>query len=290
MENHTSQVAVKIDHTVARLLGIWISCTLASGGGKEVWSFRKWITESAGRWDLRNREQLAKGAYRHRIDIAGEDDWIKAATTYLEEHPPPQYASTKEIKEGALIILKAMSTATELSMEKVLVNKAKPRLEWWNNRCSRAVTDLEDCNNPEERSAALGRLRSAIRGAKRSRGDDLCTKVTNPEAVFKFTNCHPTQDQARLLRDAFFPATAPPADSSSPLGIPLHPTRPHHGITVDEISRALNSASNTSAPGAFGTNYRLLKWLFNARPGLLWISTTPAWIMDSTPNAFATRL
>ncbi|KAF8692069.1 Reverse transcriptase (RNA-dependent DNA polymerase), partial [Rhizoctonia solani] len=234
--------------------------------------------------DTRNSE----GAYRHRIDIAGEDDWIKAATIYLEEHPPPQYTSTQEIEEGALIILKAMSTATELSMEKVLVNKAKPRLVWWNNQCSRAVTELEDCDNPEDRSAALGRLQSAIRGAKRSRGDNLCTKVTNPEAVFKFTNWYKgkreaplpplianglkatlPEDQARLLRDAFFPATAPPADSSSPLGIPLHPTRPHHGITVDKISRALNSASNTSAPGAFGTNYRLLKWLFSARPGII---------------------
>ncbi|GAB1528541.1 hypothetical protein RhiTH_011735 [Rhizoctonia solani] len=66
--------------------------------------------------DTRNPE----GAYQHRINIACEDDWIKAATTYLEEHPPPQYALTKEIKEGALIILKAMSTATKLSMEKVL--------------------------------------------------------------------------------------------------------------------------------------------------------------------------
>ncbi|KAF8757129.1 Reverse transcriptase (RNA-dependent DNA polymerase) [Rhizoctonia solani] len=160
--------------------------------------------------DTRNSE----GAYRHRIDIAGEDDWIKAATIYLEEHPPPQYTSTQEIEEGALIILKAMSTATNYPWRR------------------------------ETRSPATPLIANGL-------------KATLPE------------DQARLLWDAFFPATAPPADSSSPLGIPLHPTRPHHGITVDKISRALNSASNTSAPGAFGTNYCLLKWLFSARPGII---------------------
>ncbi|KAJ1299407.1 hypothetical protein OPQ81_011087 [Rhizoctonia solani] len=76
-------------------------------------------------------------------------------------------------------------------------------------------------------------------------------------------------DQAQLLRDAFFPAVAPPADSSSPLGIPLHTTRPHHRITETEIAQALNSSSNTSAPGAFGTNYRLLKWFYEAHPVLI---------------------
>ncbi|KAF8760888.1 hypothetical protein RHS01_00689 [Rhizoctonia solani] len=221
--------------------------------------------------DTRNSE----GAYRHRIDIAGEDDWIKAATIYLEEHPPPQYTSTQEIEEGALIILKAMSTATELSMEKVLVNKAKPRSY---GGTTNALGRLQSWKTAITRRIALQpldvyNLLSAV--PRDPVATTYARKLPTPKLSSSSQTATLPKDQARLLWDAFFPATAPPANSSSPLGIPLHPTRPHHGITVDEISRALNSASNTSAPGAFGQIIASSNGCSALARGLLWIFTTP---------------
>ncbi|KAJ1304840.1 hypothetical protein OPQ81_005974 [Rhizoctonia solani] len=220
-------------------------------------------------WSTPGDAQVSEGEFRFCIDTANQEDWAKAVMTAIEETPPPaQYASTQDIEEGALAILHAMSTATAQSMKKVPVNKTQPRARWWNDQCSQTAKELSTCHNPEDRSAALGRLRSAIRAARRSMGDEICSKAT-PENSQMDAQPPLPDDQAQLLRDAFFPAVAPPADSSSPLGIPLHTTRPHHRITETEIAQALNSLSNTSAPGAFGTNYRLLKWFYEAHPVLI---------------------
>ncbi|KAJ1305845.1 hypothetical protein OPQ81_010570 [Rhizoctonia solani] len=148
-------------------------------------------------WECSSRGTL--GSDHNCITWANEDKWTKAVLDHLENHPPPpQYLCELDIEEGALAILKAMSAATEQSMQKVPVNKALPRSPWWNDQCSQAVADLENCGNPDARSKALGHLRSAIRGARRSHGDKLCSKVASPEAMFKITNWYKGKCEAPL--------------------------------------------------------------------------------------------
>jgi hypothetical protein len=47
------------------------------------------------------------------------------------------------------------------------------------------------------------------------------------------------------------------------------PRRPFQRVTEDEIRRALSTTSNKSAPGPSGITYKLLKWTFDANPGLI---------------------
>lgn len=53
------------------------------------------------------------------------------------------------------------------------------------------------------------------------------------------------------------------------MDFPARPTRAHHRITHHEVAQALADSSNTSALGAFGSNYRLLKWVFEMHPELI---------------------
>jgi hypothetical protein len=47
------------------------------------------------------------------------------------------------------------------------------------------------------------------------------------------------------------------------------PRRPFLRITEDEVRQALSTTSNKSAPGPSGITYKLLKWTFEANPGLI---------------------
>jgi hypothetical protein len=45
--------------------------------------------------------------------------------------------------------------------------------------------------------------------------------------------------------------------------------RPFFCVTEDEVRQALSPTSNKSAPGPSGITYKLLKWMFEANPGLI---------------------
>jgi hypothetical protein len=47
------------------------------------------------------------------------------------------------------------------------------------------------------------------------------------------------------------------------------PQRPFYRVTEDEVRQALAHTSNKSAPGPSGITYKLLKWTFEANPGLI---------------------
>ncbi|KAF8702312.1 Reverse transcriptase (RNA-dependent DNA polymerase), partial [Rhizoctonia solani] len=221
---------------------------------------------------------------RFVIDMENQDKWIKAITRLLKENPPLQiYNSTEDIELGAWSILKAMSNATDCSMKLTKVHKRQLQAPWWNAACSDMVATLEHSVDSKSRSSALGHLRSTIRTARRNFADCICLQVS-PDNIFSLTKWSKGErhiplpplvmdgrtatipdDQALMLKSVFFPTTAPPVDMS-PLGIPVLATRAHHNITANKIASALSGASNKLAPGAFGLNYQLLKWLFESHP------------------------
>ncbi|KAJ1299446.1 hypothetical protein OPQ81_002694 [Rhizoctonia solani] len=76
---------------------------------------------------------------------------------------------------------------------------------------------------------------------------------------------HPVR-KAEHLAHQFFHDSSSPNISLEPLGVPSHPKHPFQPITTEEIIASLKQTSNRSAPGAFGMNYRLLKWAFYSQP------------------------
>lgn len=220
--------------------------------------------------------------YRYSIDSAFSEEWTAAFRTAIADVPPPQaYLTHNDCEMGSRAILEAMSLATSRTMKRVKVNRKGRRAAWWTPLCSEIVHELS--NNPfADRTQETLRLRSAIRSARRSHAQKVCEEVIGSD-VFRLTSwgsgsrpqrVPPLQfedrlvtdpaDQAKALRCAFFPTAPPDVAVNAPLGIRLYETHTHVPITEHEIGVALSASSNKSAPGAFGSNYRVLKWVFAA--------------------------
>ncbi|KAF8760160.1 Reverse transcriptase (RNA-dependent DNA polymerase) [Rhizoctonia solani] len=204
----------------------------------------------------------------HRpIDPKREDKWVEAYAKALKKFDLPEDPNTAEDADlitGA--ILEAMSTATIKTMpdgNKKKKGNGPPRSPWWNAECSGALNDLK--HNPENRTREQLRstLRGAIRRARRSHGDReapvLTAPIKSPNGGLTATHPH---HKAENLAKQFFPSIANPNISLHPLGIRAMTKRPFQEISTDEIANAIKCTSNKSSPGAFGSNYRLLKWAF----------------------------
>ncbi|KAG8696018.1 hypothetical protein FRC09_008793 [Ceratobasidium sp. 395] len=228
--------------------------------------------------------------FRFSIDAANRDAWIEEFASLLNTHPTPgSYQSREDLEAGALTILKAMSEATQKTMKRTKVGSGPPRAPWWDKNCSQALHDVKHAgNDPHVRLTTHARLRQAIRTARRTFANRVCSEISCAEDLFAVTGwasgrrssrmppisgpdgmAVTPNDQAQVFRATFFPSTPPDVDLQDDFGIHQRPIRAHSPITKCEIQAALNSSSNKSAPGAFGSNYRLLKWVFDYNPDLL---------------------
>ncbi|QRW07801.1 Reverse transcriptase (RNA-dependent DNA polymerase) [Ceratobasidium sp. AG-Ba] len=217
----------------------------------------------------------APPSFRFSIDVANRNAWVEEFTSYLETHPIPKtYQSRESLEAGALAILEAMSVATQNSMKRIQIGSSPPRAPWWDDNCSQALHDVKHAgNNPLTKFTTHARLRQAIRTARRKFADRICAEISCAEDLFAVTGwasgrrtsrmppisgphgmAVTPNDQARVFGAAFFPSSPPDVDLNDNFGIRQQP----HWIP-----------SNKSAPGAFGSNYRLLKWVFEHNPDLL---------------------
>lgn len=225
--------------------------------------------------------------YRYTIDGSLKDDWIDAFEVAIRNcNVPGAYTEPANCEEGALAILDAMANATASCMPRTKVGSTPPRAPWWDDNCNEAVRHIRDCDDSEAEEAVL-RLKQVIRTARRSYAARICAEISIPD-VWKLTSWsagkryskmppirlssgYTTDPEglAQAFQNAFFPSIHPEADCSSPLGVPSHPTHEHVEITHGEVAAALASSSNNSAPGAFGSSYRVLKWVFESSPEIL---------------------
>jgi ribonuclease HI len=228
----------------------------------------------------------ARPVYRFSIDNDNVEEWQQEFKKALASNPlPPEYVNPEDCQRGARSFLEAMSLATQGSMKKVRVDRNAKRPKWWDKDCHALVVSTRHSSGPGSRILRNRELRSCVRRARRKYADEVCRRAIEAKDVFALSNwgagkrtsrvppikldgrmVTEPEDQATALRSAFFPDVAPPVDAENPLGIPEHPQRPHLPITADEIANALATSSNTSAPGAHGSNYRLLKWAFHVHP------------------------
>ncbi|KAG9087494.1 hypothetical protein FRC06_002515, partial [Ceratobasidium sp. 370] len=154
-----------------------------------------------------------------------------------------------------------MSAATKTVMPRSRANGSPPRAAWWTSECSQVLKEVKANEDDETGRRLHAEMRAAVRRAKRSAASRICEEVT-VNNLFKLTGWY----AARTFQKQFFPQAPPPVDASDNMGIPERETRDHHSITESEVKSALDSSSNTSAPGAFGSNYRVLKWAFECKP------------------------
>ena len=155
---------------------------------------------------------------------------------------------------------------------------------WWSTTCSAALTAVQTAP-PAERCMASKAFNQIITQERRRWADEFLShttahklweatrwrhgrRTTRIPPLRKPDNsyAHAPEEVAPLLSSRFFPTTADSISPSHPDDPPPRPRRDWPPVTSDEISKALSSTSNSSAPGISGINYKLLKWAFAAAP------------------------
>ncbi|KAB5587878.1 Reverse transcriptase from mobile element jockey protein [Ceratobasidium theobromae] len=234
-----------------------------------------------------------------KISEENAERWIEEFECYMDLAGLPETVETIEDLENlAQHMLDAMSEATGRSMEtKTFTDKGR-RAPWWNDDCSNACDNLVRAKSESKPRSELKVLSShlwfCIRRAKRTFFDDIIKKAHQGEEASttnsiweinrwwrgrKVSNLPTLKrpdsslatsngQKAALFHSTFFPhiPCSPPATL-----LDTFPQRPRFSlppILESEIADSLALCHNRSAPGAFGTNYLLLKWAFEARPAL----------------------
>ncbi|QRV93494.1 Reverse transcriptase from mobile element jockey protein [Ceratobasidium sp. AG-Ba] len=231
--------------------------------------------------------------YQYSIDASREEDWIKSFNQAMISYEfSSNISDVDSCQRAALALLEAMSTATRETMPKTRVGNVAKRCPWWDDTCSLAVHNIVSYSQSDQYDqdtwiALKGELRRCIRAARRSHADRVTAEVSQCTDLWKLRNwssgkrynkmppirsnagyaTHP-REQSQIFINSFFPAVPPEVDMTVADCIPRRESRDHHPITESKISEALASSSNTSAPGAFGSNYRALKWAFKTKPAI----------------------
>ncbi|KAB5587979.1 Reverse transcriptase from mobile element jockey protein [Ceratobasidium theobromae] len=214
-----------------------------------------------------------------KISEENAERWIEEFECYMDLAGLPETVETIEDLENlAQHMLDAMSEATNRSMEtKTFTDKAKsdlrPLLElkslsshlWFCiKRAKRTFFDdiIKKAHQGEEASTtnSIWEINRWWRGHKVS---NLPT-LKQPDSSLAMSN----GQKAALFHSTFFPhiPCSPPATL-----LDTFPQKPQFSlppILESEIADSLALCHNRSAPGAFGTNYLLLKWAFEACPAL----------------------
>ncbi|KAB5587976.1 Reverse transcriptase from mobile element jockey protein [Ceratobasidium theobromae] len=221
------------------------------------------------------------------------EDWTAAFEhRVLELGLKSTITCPQEVEELASGLLSSCTWATEAVMESRPTQHKAPRAPWWNEDCSaacgRVVTAKEEGMDRNEIRARTSHLWYCIRKAKRSFFDEICSTarpdniwginqwyrgrksyglptLRGPDGTLATTNLA----KAELLHDTFFPYTPATPAGHAVEAMTQNPALSFPAISRGEIAANLASCSNKSAPGAHGSNYRVLRWAFAARGDLI---------------------
>ncbi|KAF8750082.1 Reverse transcriptase (RNA-dependent DNA polymerase) [Rhizoctonia solani] len=203
------------------------------------------------------------------IDLEIEDDWTSRFDFLLSlAHLPLDPKTPADLESMANGILQAMTQATQDTMPQKKQGKRGSQSPWWSSECSKALQPLSV--ELSDAPASLTPTKCAkLPPSGTFSGTPTGTRANDgPPATntFRRRPCHPTSAKShrpdrQILPQSDLGKSIARAPRNSPL-----PQRPWHSITKEEVEAALADSSNTSAPGAFGTNYRLLKWAFSSNP------------------------
>src|SRR6267142_2087646 len=195
--------------------------------------------------------------------------------------PDPIIMDIPSLHSVASSIITIISTLSDCFFDPCGPRAAKG-LPWWNEACS-TTAGLARLSHSNDRRALNAALHLTIRDAKRAWIESLLndpdTSIWNmakwqhgrhhswipPLTTASSSISADPPVMVTIFQDRFFnlPHTA---SSPPPLPFPPFPTTPFLPVSSKELSSALITTLNNSAPGPPGIPYRLLKWCFAARP------------------------
>ena len=203
--------------------------------------------------------------------------------TGFRRRPHPVITDIKSLVNAAIQLHKDMDAVSAELFDRR--HTPDPRgVNWWDTRCSAAVTVVRSTPYGPERRQASAALSATVTQVKRdwaqaaldsSSGQDLWSvarwrhgrRISHiPPLMIEGSLCHDPERMADSFRKRFFSAAPTHVSPSQPDDPPPLPERPYIPVSEDEIRHALASTSNKSAPGLSGINYKLLKWAFAAAP------------------------
>ena len=157
-------------------------------------------------------------------------------------------------------------------------------VRWWSATCSAALAAVQSA--PREERALASKAFGSILDKERRAWANEFLHYTTTNKLWEATRwrhgrratripplrrddnsfAHEPTDISPMLTARFFPDVVQQVDRSHPDDPPPLPSREWPPFTSTEVSDALASTSNASAPGLSGINYKLLKWAFGCAP------------------------
>jgi hypothetical protein len=241
----------------------------------------------------------------YRAEDDSKEDWMKEFDMLLPSGPPyaPSHCtelhdqeSTSSRRSAIAVTVQTSLKAFDDAIQEACHRTLKPKrvldpkgARWWNDACSMAHTSARSAAAGEEQRAASINLKRTITKAKQDWAHERLHNATDASDIWaaaahrkgRRTSLFPPlcdasgsavdkpDGKALVFKDKFFPGVAPIVNPHHPSDPPPRAARTWTKITPDNVSRALRSTSNKSAPGPSGMGYKLLKWAHTARPEYL---------------------
>ncbi|KAF8747108.1 hypothetical protein RHS01_11443 [Rhizoctonia solani] len=220
----------------------------AQSSGKSLGSDHMAITWTIGPHNQAKSAGVTEPSPRHLIDTSRQKKWTQEYMQQVQKNPPPtDPVAAKDADRITTTILEAMSNATRLVMP-------SPRVK-------RRLAQLDPHGGQTSGTKLRAALQGAIRRARKSQGDKILAEIST-QRVFDVLKWY--QGKRRSIIPPILPTSQLPPRDTGTTRPKEHPKKPYQPITSAEVRSALKLTSNRSAPGAFGSNYQLLKWAFNA--------------------------
>ena len=236
------------------------------------------------------------GPTGYRADDEQHQAWSKTFAATLPYEPeactygPRLESETVEARLWQR--LKAFDHAVDHANKTNLKPKKSPDprgVKWWNEECTTARTLVYHAPNGEARRQAFRELRRTIKKAKRSWGHEVLNSADSAAHIWRMakvrkgraTNIFPAlrredgslaenpAEKLDLLQARFFPTNPLNTLPRQPDDPPPREPRQWAEVTPQEVTNALRTTTNSSAPGPSGVGYKLLKWAHATRPEAL---------------------
>ena len=219
----------------------------------------------------------------YKLDAARQEAWTKAFISEMRAK-----GAADDLQTAIEHLDQAIDTASQKTLEPRRTPNPKGA-SWWNDACTKAQTAARTAPAGPERRTAHKNLQRTITTAKREWAHEKLHHATDAGDIWALaklrkgrqTNAFPplrTSDnrlvdeplgKAKIFQDKFFPnnpVKVDPAQDTDPTPLPPRHWTP---ITNLEVSNALKTAENSSAPGPSGVGYGILKWVHAASPDTL---------------------
>jgi hypothetical protein len=211
----------------------------------------------------------------YRLDPDRKEEWIREFTRTLR--PVGPLVERADLDEEAEEIHRALTTAMERSMprRKGAVARSAP---YWNGECSRMAEAVHNATREDRHRLSL-QLTQVLARAKVAQAHDVTENATT-DKIFQYakwtagrarrglgpiraedgTLVTENTNKADVLYRAFFPEVTASVAIDQPWDLEPVNSRDFPGFTMRELMSQLAGTSNTSAPGASGHGYQVIKW------------------------------